>query len=214
MVKDFGGFHLLPFRPPRIRRGVQLLLGLCLYGLALAIAVEARLGTNPWTVFHQGVADLTGLSFGTTVILTGLVILIALRYAHEPLGIGTIMNVAVIGPVADLALWAIPEIDALWIRLALIVSAPFVLGLASGLYLGAGVGPGPRDGLMTALSRRGLPTWRARTIVELSALLVGWLLGGDVGLGTAWMALAVGPSVHFFLRPSTIVGEMAQESGV
>ena len=186
-------------------------MGLIVFAVALAMAVEARLGTNPWTVFHQGVSDRLGISFDQTVILTGLAILIGLRLLDEPLGVGTVLNVALVGPIADLVLWVIPDVDALWIRVMLIVSAPIVLGLGSGLYLGAGVGPGPRDGLMTALSRRGATTWTARTIIELSALFVGWLLGGDVGLGTAWMAVSVGPSVHFFLRSMSIDARMARQ---
>lgn len=208
----FAGFHVLPFRAPRPRRGTQLFVGLTLFGVALAMAIEASFGTNPWTVFHQGASDRLGITLGTAVVLTGLAILGGMWALGEPLGLGTVANVATIGPVADIALWAIPDIETLWIRLLLIIGAPIVLGLGSGLYLGAGVGPGPRDGLMTALSRRGVATWKARTIVEVCALGAGWLLGGEVGLGTAWMAVAVGPSVQFFLPAFSIRGEMAQQS--
>ena len=213
-TRTFGGFHILEIRPPRVRRGLHLTVGLVLFGVALAMSVEARLGTNPWTVFAEGAADRLGISLGTTVVLTGLSLLILLRFLHEPLGLGTVLNVAIIGPVADIALWLIPDLDSLLIRIPLIAAAPIVLGLGSGLYLGAGVGPGPRDGLMTALSRRGVPTWLARTVIELGALSVGWALGGTVGLGTAWMAFSVGPWVHLFLRPLSIDHKMAAESTV
>lgn len=199
-TRTVAGFHLLPFRGPRRRRGVQLYLGLALFGVGMALAVEADLGVSPWTVFHEGVADRTGASIGTITVLTGLAILGLLRTLHEPLGLGTISNALVVGPSLDLTLWMIPDIDAMALRVLLLAIAPVTVGLASGLYLGAGCGPGPRDGLMTAMGRRGVATWRARSVIELSALTVGWILGGTVGLGTAWTALAVGPFVHLFLE--------------
>lgn len=179
---------------------VQLILGLILFGVALGVAVQAALGTNPWTVFAEGLADRTGLSIGTLVVVIGGCLLVFLWLLREPLGIGTVLNVLVIGPVVDLTTWLLPDSDSLVYRVALIFIAPLLLGLASGLYLGAGVGPGPRDGLMTAFNRRGLPIWLARTSIEIAALTAGWLLGGVVGFGTLWMALAIGPSVQFFLR--------------
>jgi uncharacterized membrane protein YczE len=117
----------------------------------------------------------------------------------EPVGLGTVLNVAIIGPIADLALWAIPDLENMPVRVLMLAAAPVLLGLGSGLYLGASVGPGPRDGIMTALNRRGVETWVARTAIELTALAVGFLLGGVAGLGTIWMAIAVGPCVQFFL---------------
>ncbi len=198
-TRQVGGFELLPVSTPRVRRILQLLVGLVLFGVALALAVEAALGVNAWSVFSQGVSDLTGLSFGTIVVLTGVALVAILRLFREPLGLGTLLNALIIGPVADFSIWAIPDTDAMVPRLAMIIAAPIVLGLASGLYLGAGLGPGPRDGCMTALNRAGAPLWAARTIVELLALLVGWLLGGDVGLGTVWMATSVGWWVQLFV---------------
>lgn len=199
VTRPVAGFHFLPLRPPRARRVIQLLIGLCLFGTALALTVEPALGASPWTVFHEGASDLTGLSFGTTVSLTGVALLAVMWVLKEPLGLGTVLNVAIIGPIADLALAVIPDLDNLAVRVAMLASAPIVLGIGSGLYLGAGVGPGPRDGIMTALSRRGIATWKARTAIELSALAVGFALGGVAGIGTVWMALAVGPCVQFFL---------------
>lgn len=195
----FAGFQFLPIGPPRVRRIVQLLIGLCLFGISIAWTVEALLGASPWTVFHEGASDLTGVSFGTTVSLTGVLLLVALWFLREPLGLGTVLNVAVIGPVADLTLYVVPDLENLWIRVAMLAAAPVLLGLGSGLYLGANLGPGPRDGIMTALNRRGIETWKARTAIELGALAVGFLLGGTAGFGTIWMAIAVGPCVQFFL---------------
>ncbi len=170
----------------------------------MALTIEAKLGTNPWTVFHQGVANRVPVSIGTVVVVTGLILLIVFRFISEPIGFGTICNALVIGPSIDFTLWVIPDIETLWARAALLGAAPVLLGLASGLYIGAGLGPGPRDGLMTALSRRGLTIPRARLIVELTALGVGWLLGGDVGIGTAFFAITVGWFVGIFLPPLQI----------
>ncbi len=179
----------------------QLVPGLVLFGLALALAIEANFGTNPWTVFHQGAATKLGLSIGTLVILTGVVIVVLFAPLHEPLGLGTLFNVMVIGPVVDLALAIIPDLESLAPRLLAIGVAPVLLGLASGLYIGAGLGPGPRDGLMTALERRGVKVSIARTLIEVSALSAGWLLGGQVGLGTLYMGLTVGFWVQTFREP-------------
>lgn len=199
-VREVLGFRLLPYRSPRPRRGFLLFVGLYLFGVGLALTVEADLGADPWTVFHQGVADLTGASIGTITVATGLAILGLLWVLREPLGLGTIANALVIGPAIDITLWMIPDLESLPIRIALLAAAPVVVGVASALYLGSDCGPGPRDGLMTALARRGVATWKARTGVELTALAVGFLLGGTVGLGTVWMAIAIGPCVQFFLE--------------
>ncbi len=199
VTRPFAGFQFLPIGPPRVRRVVQLMVGLVLFAIALALTVEPRLGASPWTVFHEGASDLTGLTFGTTVTLTGVALLAVLWLFNEPLGLGTVLNVVMIGPIADVSLAVIPDLDNLFVRVIMLAAAPLVLGLGSGLYLGAGVGPGPRDGLMTALNRRGVATWKARTAIELSALAVGFALGGVAGVGTVWMAIAVGPCVQFFL---------------
>lgn len=200
VTAQFLGFRLLPLRDPRVRRVAQLLLGLALFGIALGCAIQATLGTNPWTAFAQGMAAKTGLSVGALTVLIGAALLVFLWLLREPLGIGTVLNVLLIGPVIDVTTWALPDGDSLAYRIPLLLISPILLGLASGLYLGAGVGPGPRDGLMTAFSRRGLPIWLARTSIEATALAAGWVLGGDVGIGTIWMAATIGPWVQFFLR--------------
>ncbi len=197
--RPVAGFRVLRLRQPLGRRLAQLLPGLVLFGVALALGVEGMLGVNPWTVFHGGAADKLGLSIGTLVILTGLVLLALSWLLHEPIGLGTLLNVVVIGPAMDLTLWIIPDLESIGWRLAALGVAPALLGLASGLYIGAGLGPGPRDGLMTALERRGLPVWAARTAIEVSALTLGWFMGGDVGVGTLWFALTVGWWVQRFL---------------
>lgn len=181
------------------QRLIRLIPGLILFGVGMGMAVDATLGVSPWTVFHGGVADLAGLTIGTVVVITGAAILLLFRPLNEPLGLGTLGNTLLIGPALDITRAIIPDTESLWLRWPLLLAAPVVIGLASGLYIGSGLGPGPRDGMMTALSRRGVATWKARTGIEFLALSIGWLLGGDVGFGTVYMAIAVGPAVQFFL---------------
>lgn len=193
------GYRFLRLRTPVLRRLAQLVPGLALFGVAIALMVASDLGTNPWTVFAQGVAERTGASVGTVVALTGLTLLIGFGPLGEPVGLGTLLNVAIIGPIIDLVLALLGEDHGIWTRTLFLGLAPPLLGLASGLYLGAGLGPGPRDGLMTAWARRGVPIARARTMIEMSALVVGWLLGGVVGIGTIYFGLTVGFWVRTFL---------------
>jgi uncharacterized membrane protein YczE len=199
-TQRFGPIQLYRIRDPKPRRVRQLLIGLLCFGIALGLSVEASLGVNPWTVFHGGLAGRTPLTIGSATVLTGLVVLLVFPLMGEPMGLGTLMNVALIGVVIDVTLWAMPDLESLPVRVLALLAAPALIGLGSGLYIGAGLGPGPRDGLMTALERRGLPVWLARTIIEFTAFLVGWALGGDVGWGTVWMAGSVGFFVHFFLE--------------
>ncbi len=131
-------------------------------------------------------------------LIPGLVL--ALRQLAEPVGLGTVANAIVVGLSVDGALWLIPDLESIWIRGAALALAPPLLGLASGLYIGAGLGPGPRDGLMTALGRRGMSIARARLIIEVTALAVGWLLGGVVGIGTVYFGLTVGWFVRLFIH--------------
>lgn len=194
------GFQLLTLRAPLGRRLAQLLPGLVLFGVGLALSIEADLGTNPWTVFHTGASERLGISVGTMVIITGVVLVFSFIPFKEGLGLGTVLNVIVIGPVVDIALFLIPDLTTLLTRVLALGVAPICIGLASGLYIGAGLGPGPRDGLMTALARRGQSVSVARTVVEVSALAAGFLLGGKVGFGTLYMGLTVGYWVQLFLK--------------
>ena len=194
-----------------IRRLVQLFLGLCLYGVSMALMIRADLGLNPWEVFHQGVSGWTGWSFGTVVMATGAFVLLLWIPLRQKPGIGTISNIFVIGLVADLGLAAIPDVP-----LPLAAAAPLLVlgivlnGVAGGAYIGAGLGPGPRDGLMTGLARRtGWKIRPVRTAIELVVLGTGWLLGGTAGLGTILYALAIGPIVGFTLPLFTIADRKA-----
>ena len=208
-TREFAGFQILRVRAPAGRRLAQLLPGLFLFGVALSLTIEAKLGTNPWTVFHEGTSERLGVSIGTMVIVTGAVLLLLFRPLREPMGLGTLLNVVVIGPSVDLSLFLIPDLNEMWQRVVALLVAPVLLGFASGLYIGAGLGPGPRDGLMTALERRGLKVSTARLIIESTALLVGWLLGGTVGIGTVYFALSVSFWVRVFLPPLRIDGNPA-----
>ena len=181
------------------RRLPQLLVGIPVLGVGIALTLEARLGVSPYDVLHQGIARMTGLSVGTVVILVGLVILLFWIPLRQRPGIGTVLNTLTVGLVIDLVLRVVPEPDLLAARVPLLVIGILVTGLGMGLYIGAGLGPGPRDGLMTGIAARGFPLWAVRTALELAALAAGWALGGNVGIGTVLFAFSIGPLGHFFL---------------
>ncbi|MFK3982152.1 YitT family protein [Micromonospora sp. NPDC050397] len=183
------------------RRLVQLYIGLAVYGFSMALMIESTLGLDPWDVFHQGVAERTGLSFGTVVILVGAVVLLLWIPLRQRPGIGTVSNVVVIGLVVDAAQAVLPTPSALAARIGFLVAGILLNGVATGLYLGARLGPGPRDGLMTGyVARRpGRSIRLVRTGIEVTVLVVGLLLGGTVGFGTVAYALAIGPLAHLFI---------------
>ena len=183
-----------------LRRLPQVVLGVWLFGVGIAAMVRADLGVPPWDVFHQGVAGELGVSIGTVIIGTGAVLVLAFVPLREQLGLGTLLNAGLIGFSVDITLAWLPATPTLWGRVLLCAAGPVVVGLASGLYLGGGLGPGPRDGLMTGIGKRGYTIWKVRTGIELGALAIGFCLGGTIGLGTAWFAFSIGPFVQFFLR--------------
>ncbi|MFI6519635.1 YitT family protein [Spirillospora sp. NPDC050679] len=181
------------------RRLVQLYVGLALYGLGIALQVASTLGNDPWDVFHQGLSRQFGLSIGAWIIIAGaLVMLLWIPLRQRP-GIGTISNVLAVGLFADLFLWLLPEPEQLAVRWTYLVAAILVGGFATGCYIGAGLGAGPRDGLMTGLAARGHSIRVVRTGIEVAVLVVGWLLGGTVGIGTLLYAVAIGPLAHVFI---------------
>lgn len=187
------------------RRLGQLYAGLVLYGASMALMLRAGLGLDPWDVFHQGVADRTGLSFGTVVIVTGAAVLLAWVPLRQRPGIGTVSNVVVIGLAVDAALLVVPAAGPFAVQVAMLVAGIALNGVACAAYIGAGLGPGPRDGLMTGLvARTGGSVRVVRTGIELSVLAVGFALGGTVGVGTVAYALAIGPLVHALLPPLTV----------
>jgi uncharacterized membrane protein YczE len=183
-----------------IRRLIQLFAGLYLYGAAMALLLRATLGLDPWDVFHQGVAERVGLSFGMVVNVVGAVVLLLWIPLRQRPGIGTIANILVIGTAVDLTLPLLPVVDDLGVRIGLLISGIGLNGIAGAMYIGAGLGPGPRDGLMTGIARRTGGSLRVvRTGIELSVLALGWLLGGTVGVGTVVYAVTIGPLVQAFL---------------
>ncbi|WP_327066475.1 membrane protein YczE [Kitasatospora sp. NBC_01302] len=183
------------------RRLPQLFAGLVLYGVSMGLMYRASLGLDPWDVFHQGVARLVGLSIGTVVVLTGAAVLLLWIPLRQRPGIGTVANVLVLGVAMDRTLALLPAQHALAPRIALLAAGIVLNGLATGLYIGAELGPGPRDGLMTGLHRRtGRSLRLLRTSLELTVLLVGVLMGGNAGVGTVAYAVSIGPLAQFFLR--------------
>jgi uncharacterized membrane protein YczE len=180
-------------------RLVQLYLGLVLYGTSASLLVLARLGLDPWDVFHQGLARHSHLAIGTWSILVGACVMVLWIPLRQRPGIGTVSNVVVIGGTMDAVLGFVSPPHALTWRIACLVAGVALNGVATGAYIGAGLGPGPRDGLMTGLVARGGSIRVVRTGLELAALVTGWLLGGNVGAGTVLYAVSIGPLAHVFV---------------
>ena len=187
------------------RRLLQLFIGLLLYGASMALMLRAALGLDPWDVFHQGLATQADLSIGKVVNLVGLAVLLLWIPLKQRPGIGTVANVILIGTAMDLTLSVLPAIEGLALQVAALLFSVVANGIAGALYIGAGLGPGPRDGLMTGLARRtGWSLRLVRTGIELTVLGFGWLLGGTVGVGTLLYAFTIGPLVQIFLPMVTI----------
>ena len=187
------------------RRLLQLFIGLLLYGASMALMLRAALGLDPWDVFHQGLAIQADLSIGKVVNLVGLAVLLLWIPLKQRPGIGTVANVILIGTAMDLTLSVLPAIEGLALPVAALLFSVVANGIAGALYIGAGLGPGPRDGLMTGLARRtGWSLRLVRTGIELTVLGCGWLLGGTVGVGTLLYAFTIGPLVQIFLPMVTI----------
>ncbi len=184
-----------------VRRLTQLYTGLALYGASSALLVEAGLGLEPWNVLHQGLAELTGLTIGVVSIIVGAAVLLLWIPLRQRPGLGTVSNVFVVGVAMDGTLALLPEAHSLAVRIPLLVAGILLNGVATGLYIAARFGPGPRDGLMTGLHRRtGRSIRLMRTAVEIAVVVTGFALGGTVGVGTLLYALSIGPLAQFFLR--------------
>jgi uncharacterized membrane protein YczE len=179
---------------------VRLILGLVLYGFTMALRVQSGLGLDPWDVFHEGLTHHVPLTFGQVVIVVGAIVLLLWIPLRQRPGIGTLLNVVIIGLAADAGIALVDAPDALWARITLLLVGVVGNGLAGALYIGAHLGPGPRDGLWVAIvDRTGVSIRVARTGIEITVLVTGFLLGGTVGLGTVLYALAIGPLVQSFL---------------
>jgi uncharacterized membrane protein YczE len=183
-------------RRPRVRRLVQLYAGLVLYGVSASMLLLAGLGVDPWDVFHQGLSRRFGLGVGTWAIIVGLLVLLLWIPLRQRPGFGTLNNVLLVGLVIDVVLDTVPPVHGLLARVVVMCAGVILNGIATGAYIGAGLGPGPRDGLMTGLAARGHSIRVVRTSIELIVLVTGWLLGGTVGLGTVVYALGIGPIAH------------------
>ncbi len=182
-----------------LARVAWLYLGLAGFGVSIALLVRARLGLDPWDVLHQGIARDLGVPIGWVVIGVSGIVLLAWIPLRQRLGFGTVSNAIVVGLVADQALSVIPSPRAIAVRLAMLAGAVAVNAVSTACYIGAGLGPGPRDGLMTGLAGRGYSIRVVRTAIEVTVLVTGVLLGGSVGIGTVAYALSIGPLVHFLL---------------
>jgi uncharacterized membrane protein YczE len=197
------------------RRLVQLYVGLWLYGLAAALQVRSGLGLDPWDVFHQGVAKHVGLAIGTLVIIVGALVLLAWIPLRQWPGLGTVSNVVLIGVSLNVSLELLAPVHVMAGRIAEMTGGIVLCGIATGMYIGAHYGPGPRDGLMTGLARRtGRSIRLVRTCIEVTVLAAGFLLGGRVGVGTVLYALAIGPLAQVFLRvfdPSARRAEIGED---
>lgn len=181
------------------------MLGLVVCGTGIAFMVNADLGVAPWSVLDQGVSHQTGITVGTSTVVMSFAVLLAWIPLRERPGIGTLLNALTIGLVVDLVLHLVSTPDGMLGKVTFMTAGVFLFGPGSGLYIGASLGPGPRDGLMTGLARRGVGSLRVvRTGLEIAALAAGWLLGGTVGFGTLAFALTIGPNVQFFLKHLTM----------
>lgn len=178
------------------RRIAQLLVGLFLYGFAIAMMVRAGIGVAPWDVLTQGLVKQTGITFGVITIIVGAIVLLLWIPIRQKPGIGTVLNILLIGPAADIGLALIPQQHSPLLQGLMFAGGLALLAVATGLYVGARLGPGPRDGLMTGINARwGWKIWIVRTGIEVTVLTIGWLLGGQVGIGTLAFALLIGPMV-------------------
>jgi uncharacterized membrane protein YczE len=199
--------HSVPVSTAPARRLVQLAIGLWLYGASMAMQIRASLGLAPWDVLHEGLTKRTGLSFGTITIVVGVVVLLCWIPLRQRPGVGTVSNVIVVGVAVDATLAVLPAPSGLALRAVLLTAGVVLNAVAAAVYLGARLGPGPRDGLTTGFcARTGTSLRLVRTVVEVLVLGSGWLLGGTIGIGTVLYALAIGPLTQAFLPRLTWAG--------
>ncbi|QQQ76145.1 hypothetical protein IOD16_34780 [Saccharothrix sp. 6-C] len=198
----------VPVTVSPVRRLPQLLVGLWLYGASMALQIRATLGLDPWDVLHEGLTKITGLSFGLITALVGVVVLLCWIPLRQRPGVGTVSNVVVIGLAVDVTLFLLPNPTDLLPRILFLTAGIVLNGLAAAVYIGARLGPGPRDGLTTGFcARTGTSLRLVRTVVEVAVLGIGWLLGGTIGIGTVLYAFAIGPLTQLFLPLVTWVSE-------
>ncbi len=192
--------YLIPVAGERLpRRLTQLIIGLILFGIGIGLMLQSGLGVPPWDVLHQGLARRFGLTVGAWSIIVSVAVLLLWLPLRQPYGLGTLLNAIIIGVVIDLTGAIIPVAEVTGVAWAMMLAGVVLIGIASGLYIGANLGPGPRDGLMTGIARRGPSIRLTRAVIEITVLTLGWILGGTFGIGTIFFALAIGPLVQYFL---------------
>ncbi|MET0735785.1 MAG: hypothetical protein ABWY55_09105 [Microbacterium sp.] len=183
-----------------LRRIAQLVIGLVLYGAGCALTVEAGLGVDPWTVFAQGISIHTGIGIGWVTNIVGFLVLLLWIPLRQKPGVGTVANILLVGTTMQVVISVVPPVTGVLAQVGVLLGGIVLVAIASGLYIGAHFGPGPRDGLMTGMhARLGWPIWVCRALVEVTVLIAGWLLGGTVGIGTVLFAALIGPLVHIAL---------------
>lgn len=193
-------------KPQRlVRRGTQLLVGLVICGVAIAFILQAGIGAAPWDVLTAGLINHLPLSFGVVTVMVSAVVLLLWIPLRERPGVGTVLNALLVGPSADLGFFLLPEPQTLWLQALFFAIGLLLFGVGSGLYIGAGFGSGPRDGLMTGLHRKfGIPIWVARTGLEVTVVVIGWIMGGPAGVGTVVFTFAIGPLCQVFIKQFTV----------
>ena len=192
--------YLIPVAGERLpRRIAQLVVGLVLFGVGIGLMLQSGLGVPPWDVLHQGLARQFGLTVGIWSIIVSAMVLVLWLPLAQAYGLGTLLNAVIIGVVIDLTGVTLPEAASTAIAWVMLLGGIVIIGIASGLYIGANLGPGPRDGLMTGIARKGPSIRLTRAVLEIGVLTLGWILGGTFGVGTILFALAIGPLVQFFL---------------
>lgn len=192
--------YLIPVAGERLpRRLTQLIIGLVLFGVGIGLMLQSGLGVPPWDVLHQGLARRFGLTVGAWSIIVSVAVLVLWLPLRQPYGLGTLLNAIIIGVVIDLTGAIIPVAEVTGVAWAMMLAGVVLIGIASGLYIGANLGPGPRDGLMTGIARSGPSIRLTRAVIEITVLTLGWILGGTFGIGTIVFALAIGPLVQYFL---------------
>jgi uncharacterized membrane protein YczE len=207
--------YLIPVTGEQLTRRIfQLIIGLVLFGVGIGLMLQSGLGVPPWDVLHQGLARRFGLTVGLWSIIVSVFVLLLWLPLRQPYGLGTLLNAIIIGVIIDLTAAVIPAAGVTGVAWSMLLGGVVSIGIASGLYIGANLGPGPRDGLMTGIARRGPSIRLTRAVIEISVLTLGAILGGTFGVGTIIFALAIGPLVQYFLprwdispHPSTDVWE-------
>lgn len=190
-----SNYFVEPLKDRPIERLTRCVFGLTLFGTGIGMQKAGNLGLPPWDVFHDGVSKIINVPFGRTIVITSVFVMLLWIPLRQVPGLATILNAVEVGITADIFLSIVPQADAMPLRIFLMLGGIVTIGIGSGFYIGAGLGPGPRDGLMVGLAKRGINIGTARTAIEIAVLIIGMLLGGSIGIGTVAFAVLIGPIV-------------------